>query len=79
MPRSLLCVTLGGNAAVVVEALVARGWDVAQATDLVAAGRIQAHRQVKVGVLIVGTALTAAEAAVEACVNASPGSEWVAV
>ncbi|MBO9516091.1 MAG: sigma-54-dependent Fis family transcriptional regulator [Variovorax sp.] len=76
-PGSILCVTLGGAATPVLEALIARGWDVTQAGDLVAAGRIQAHRHFKVGLLIVGTSLIVAEAAVEACVNASPGSEWI--
>lgn len=71
--------TLGGGAADVVDRLVARGWDVTQVGDLVAAGRMQAHRHFKVGMLIVGPTLNAPEAAVEACVNGSPGSEWVSV
>ncbi|SCK52945.1 DNA-binding transcriptional response regulator, NtrC family, contains REC, AAA-type ATPase, and a Fis-type DNA-binding domains [Variovorax sp. HW608] len=78
-PGSILCVTLGGDATQVLEPLIARGWDVTQASDLVAAGRMQAHRHFKVGVLIVGTSLNVPEAAVEACVNASPGSEWVSL
>jgi DNA-binding NtrC family response regulator len=52
---------------------------VTEVTDLVAAGRMQAHRHFKVGVLFVGAALDVPEAAVEACVNASPGSEWVSL
>jgi len=78
-PGSILCVTLGGSAAEVVDPLIARGWDVTQVGDLVAAGRMQAHRHFKVGMLIVGPALNAPEAAVEACVNGSAGSEWVSV
>ena len=78
-PGSILCVTLGANAAEVLDPLVARGWDVTEVTDLVAAGRMQAHRHFKVGVLFVGAALDVPEAAVEACVNASPGSEWVSL
>jgi two-component system response regulator HydG len=38
-----------------------------------------AHRHFPVGLLIVGAALTVPEVAVEACINASNGSEWVAV
>jgi len=76
-PGSILCVTLGGDPAPVLDPLIARGWDVTQASDLVAAGRLQAHRHFRVGVLIVGRSLNVPEAAVEACVNASPGSEWL--
>ncbi|MDM0072908.1 sigma-54 dependent transcriptional regulator [Variovorax sp. J2P1-59] len=78
-PGNFLCVTLGGNAGEVAGPLIARGWDVAQATDLVAAGRLQAHRDFRVGVLVVGSVLPVPEASVEACVSASAGSEWVCV
>ncbi|MDM0103888.1 sigma-54 dependent transcriptional regulator [Variovorax sp. J22R24] len=79
MHGNILCVTLGGNPSMVADQLIARGWDVAQASDLVGAGRVQAHRNFNVSVLVVGSALTVPEAAVEACVAASGGSEWVCV
>jgi two-component system response regulator HydG len=77
--RTLLYVPLGGDAGGVKEHLLARGWELMQATDLAAANRIQAHRHLPVGLLIIGAALTVPEAAIEACVNASHGMEWVAV
>jgi two-component system response regulator HydG len=77
--RTLLYVALGGDAGGVKEHLLARGWELMQATDLAAANRIQAHRHLPVGLLVVGAALTVPEAAIEACVNASHGMEWVAV
>ncbi|MBT2304266.1 sigma-54-dependent Fis family transcriptional regulator [Variovorax paradoxus] len=77
--RTLLYVALGGDAGGVKEHLLARGWELLQATDLAAANRIQAHRHLPVGLLVVGAALTVPEAAIETCVNASHGMEWVAV
>ncbi|SDE02701.1 DNA-binding transcriptional response regulator, NtrC family, contains REC, AAA-type ATPase, and a Fis-type DNA-binding domains [Variovorax sp. CF079] len=77
--RTLLYVALGGDAGGVKEQLLARGWELMHATDLAAANRIQAHRHLPVGLLVVGAALTVPEAAIEACVNASHGMEWVSV
>jgi len=75
----ILCVTLGGHSARVAEQLLASGWDVAQVNDLASAGRLQAHRNFALGLLVVGSELSAPESAVEACIGASRGSEWVAV
>ena len=77
--RNLLCVTLNDGAGGVAEHLLAQGWRVAQATDLAAAGRMQAHQRFPVSLLIIGTPLAGSEHALEACVKASNGSEWVAV
>jgi DNA-binding NtrC family response regulator len=76
---NILCVTLGDNAGEVVGPLISRGWNVAQAADLVGVGRLQAHRSFNVALLVVGSVLTVPEAAMEACVAASRGSEWVCV
>jgi len=78
-PASILCVTLGGHAMRLADQLLSRGWDVAQANDLAAAGRLQAHRTFALGLLVVGAELSVPEVAVEACIGASGGSEWVAV
>ncbi|MDN8614674.1 sigma-54 interaction domain-containing protein [Variovorax ginsengisoli] len=78
-PGSILCVTLGGHSMRVAEQLLGRGWDLAQANDLAAAGRLQAHRSFMLGLLVVGAESTVPETAVEACIGASGGSEWVAV
>lgn len=76
--RNLLYVTLGNGPSSVRDYLSAKGWDVVQA-NLVSAGRIQAQRHFPVGLLLVGAALPVSTGAVEACVNASNGSEWVVV
>jgi two-component system response regulator HydG len=79
--RNILCVTLDerGGAGDIRQYLSTKGWDVAAAADLASAGRIQAQRHFPVGLLIVGAALTVSEAAIESCVNASSGAEWVIV
>lgn len=78
-PGSILCVTLGGHSARVAEQLLARGWNLSAVMDLAAAGRLQAHRHFALGLLVVGAETSVTEAAMEACVAASPGAEWVAV
>lgn len=78
-PGSILCVTLGGQSSRVAEQLLARGWNLSPVMDLVAAGRLQAHRHFTLGLLVVGAEASVTEAAMEACVAASPGAEWVAV
>lgn len=77
--RSILYLTLGGDAPELKAHLLSRGWELAQAADLAAAGRLQAHRRFPVVLLIAGAALAAPETGVEACINASHGAEWVAL
>jgi DNA-binding NtrC family response regulator len=77
--RSLLYVALGGEARELREQLLAGGWEFAQAADLAAASRLQAHRRFPVALLAIGDSLPVPETAIEACVNASNGTEWVAV
>ena len=79
LTRNLLCVTLTGAVGGVAEHLLAQGWRVAQATDLPAAVRMQAHQRFPVGLLVIGTPPAGSEVALEACIKASRGSEWVAV
>ena len=77
--RNILCVGLGDDAGVVASHLLAAGWEVEQASDLPAAGRIQAHRHFPVSLLVLGAGHAVPDGALEACVKASKGSEWVAV
>ncbi|RZL95088.1 MAG: sigma-54-dependent Fis family transcriptional regulator [Variovorax sp.] len=77
--KSILCLTLGGDTGGLEAHLVARGWDVTLAIDTTAARRALSHRKFAVALLVVGPALTVSEGSIEACVNASEGSEWVAL
>lgn len=77
--RNLLCVTLSDAAGGMAEYLTAQGWRVAQATDPGVATRMQAHQRFPVGLLVVGRPPDGSEQALEACIKASSGTEWVAV
>lgn len=78
--RSILCVHPGGDTQEVTAALRANGWDVEQASDLLAAVRIQSRRRFPVSVLVLeGPAQPASDGALEACIKASGGSEWIVV
>ena len=77
--RSILCVSLGDDASELVSHLCTGGWEVEQARDLWAAGRLQSHRYFPVSLLVLGAGQEAPDGALEACVKASKGSEWVAV
>jgi DNA-binding NtrC family response regulator len=77
--RSLLYVAPGGDAQALRGPLAACGWEPVPAPDLATAGRMQAHRRFPVVLLDAGAALAVPEAAVEACIHASCGAEWVAV
>ncbi|MDM0012189.1 sigma-54 dependent transcriptional regulator [Variovorax sp. J22P168] len=76
---SLLCLNLGGPSSRVAEQLLAAGWEVAQAPDLASAARLQAQRRFAVSLLVAGAATGVPESALETCVQASSGSEWLAV
>jgi DNA-binding NtrC family response regulator len=76
--RNLLFVAAGDAGTGVRDYLADKGWDVVQA-NLVSAGRIQAQRHFPVGLLLIGSGQTVSDAVIEACVNASNGSEWVIV
>ncbi len=78
-PQNILCVTLGGGASLVPDQLISRGWEVARAAGVTAARHQQAQRRFPVSLLIIGAALPVPEATIEACVQTSDGSEWVAV
>ena len=76
---TLLYVALGGDSRELRESLHAAGWEIAQAADLAAASRLQAHRRFPAALLVIGDSLPVPEAEIEACVNASKGTEWVVV
>ncbi|WP_367850079.1 sigma-54 interaction domain-containing protein [Rhodoferax sp. WC2427] len=76
--RDILCVNLGGDGQAICTQLENRGWSPTQVVDLAAASRILAQKQFQVGLLVMGAAQTVTEAALEACVKASKGTEWVA-
>ncbi len=77
--RGILCVNLGGDGHAINDHLTNVGWSPTQVADLPAAQRIQAQKRFQVGLLITGTEPTVSDAALEACVKASRGTEWVAV
>ncbi|MDB5895805.1 MAG: hypothetical protein JWQ88_3336 [Rhodoferax sp.] len=79
--RSLLCVNLTGEPTSLAKRLKAAGWDAMEATDLVEAKRLQAHFGFAVGLLLVASGQVAKDAddALDACVRAGPGTEWVTV
>jgi hypothetical protein len=77
--RRILFLALGGDAPELQAHLQRRGWELAQATDLAVAGRLQRHQRFPVVLLIAGTALAASEAALETCIGESHGAEWVAL
>jgi two-component system response regulator HydG len=77
--RNILCLALDDEVAGVAQQLQASGWTVAQAKDLVTAGRIQARQHFDVSLLVIGATLPVPERLLEDCVKASSGSEWVAV
>jgi two-component system response regulator HydG len=76
---TLLYIALGGDSRELRDSLHAGGWEVAHAADLAAASRLQAHRRFLAALLVIGDSLPVPEAEIEACVNASKGTEWVAV
>ena len=80
MPRrNILCVSLGCGARNVVEHLVNNGWNVAEASTLAAAGRLQALQHFGVSLLLMAGAPPTPPGALRACVRTSRGSEWVAL
>lgn len=80
MPRrNILCVSLGCGARNVVEYLVNNGWNVAEASTLAAAGRLQALQHFGVSLLLMAGAPPTPPGALRACVRTSRGSEWVAL
>ena len=79
--RSLLCVNLAGEASGLAKRLKSAGWDVMEAGDLAEAQRLQAHFGFAVGLLLVASSRISPESddALDACVRAGPGTEWVTV
>ena len=76
MPRrNILCVSLGCGARNVVEYLVNNGWNVAEASTLAAAGRLQALQHFGVSLLLMAGAPPTPPGALRACVRTSRGSE----
>lgn len=78
--RELLCVNLGGDAQAVASRLLASAWEVETVSDAMAATRIQAKRHFPVGLMLLGGGVhKGLDAALEACIKASKGAEWVVV
>ena len=63
---TLLYVALGGDSRELRESLIAGGWEVAQAADLAAASRLQAHRSFPAALLVIGDSVPVPEAEIEA-------------
>ncbi|MDP2254921.1 MAG: sigma 54-interacting transcriptional regulator [Polaromonas sp.] len=77
--RKILSVCVGSCSGEVFDQLPASGWISLPAIDLVAARRIQAHQQVKVGVLLLGDASLERLGEVEEWLRLSNRMEWVGV
>lgn len=78
-PRKILYVGLDEQSSEVADRLRDGGWSVLPATDLAAARRIQAHQQVRVGVLVLRDFSPEGLGWVEECLRLSRRMEWVGV
>ena len=80
--RKILCLNLGTEGKALECHLRAAGWEVACCVDVAAAHRILTQHRFTVALMVAGAAQDWNEpgvAAVEACVHASPQTEWVAL
>jgi two-component system, NtrC family, response regulator HydG len=76
-PRKVLCVNLEGDSPEVAHHLQNEGWEVAIATDLIAAQHLQTQPSVQVGVLLLGNPAADRLQAVEEFLRLSRDMEWV--